>query len=692
VGATWVLLASFIGCAGETSNDDDEIDAAISTGGIEGEALAFDSADGKVISDAKASGLKALELSSTAAASRSTSVSAMTTQVTVTARGEQCNGAPNLEVIVDRTQVMSVAVSATTWTQYVGAVELTPGYHWIQVKLTNDYRSTSCDRNLFVDKINLGAPAPGAGKAGYGCPPGAVTVGPSDNIVTKVTGAAAGAVICIQGEHRVTAPLVPKAHQTWIGTDTNARISGAASIGPWYSYGSGVWYYDGPYAKITPHKDPYLYVGGPMTYYDFTQWEDDLFYRPNNTQNDVRIMRVLTLAEVYPNAPLDTTPFLPAAPNSPKIAEPGQVVTDGEVGRFFFDDVHGRIYTNLDPTKGKLDLAVATTVVQGTSGAVGVSLQNLFIEKALDTAIIPYGLSWSLTDVTIRFAHKIGITLKGQYGDGIAPFQVQRSLITNNGMYGMAIDGPNVIVKDCELSWNNIANYRTDATYFAAGAAKMIRAQGISYDQPALELINMNSHHNIGSGWWNDVGEDYVIVWGGRFHHNESEGFFGEISCHMDVSAAELDHNGLFLKNKELASSAAGVSLSDSNYSYIHSNVIHDNAAAGVKLRWVGHSAMRSAACLGAATDSDITGAMVHNLVQYNSIYECAGASGAVYWHEGQTRFKLDDRYNYFNDNDYYLSSATQRAWVDEGQSFDWNTWRSLGHDAGGRAVAGCSP
>jgi hypothetical protein len=80
----------------------------------------------------------------------------------VRARGSQCSGAPKLQVKVDGVQVLLASV-ASTYGDLGAAVKIPAGAHKITAGLTNDYRTSSCDRNLMIDKLALTtavAPAP----------------------------------------------------------------------------------------------------------------------------------------------------------------------------------------------------------------------------------------------------------------------------------------------------------------------------------------------------------------------------------------------------------------------------------------------------------------------------------------------------------------------------------------------------
>ncbi|CAA9465318.1 MAG: hypothetical protein AVDCRST_MAG65-215, partial [uncultured Solirubrobacteraceae bacterium] len=111
----------------------------------------------RIISDTAAGGGQALKFFSNTSASRSVSAAEGSIKLAVRARGDQCSGAPQLYVYIDGTRRLSAAVSSKTYVTYSADVAVTPGTHTIKASFSNDYRSSSCDRNLVVDEIALQA-------------------------------------------------------------------------------------------------------------------------------------------------------------------------------------------------------------------------------------------------------------------------------------------------------------------------------------------------------------------------------------------------------------------------------------------------------------------------------------------------------------------------------------------------------
>jgi hypothetical protein len=126
---------------------------------LEAEALTLPSGNGMVTNDAAASGGGALLIWSNGTASGSHTTDTVA-RITVRARGEQCQGAPQMVVKIDNTQVLSQAVAATAWQDYGVNVDIAAGAHNVQVTFTNDFQvAGTCDRNLLVDKIVFTPPS-----------------------------------------------------------------------------------------------------------------------------------------------------------------------------------------------------------------------------------------------------------------------------------------------------------------------------------------------------------------------------------------------------------------------------------------------------------------------------------------------------------------------------------------------------
>ena len=130
--------------------------AAVPTSSVvrQGESLVLSPAkSGSTYSDSTASGGKALLMKSNGTASTTLSLPKSTSLV-IRAKGDQYKGAPTMTVYLDGQAVSTIAVSATTWTDYTIPITASAGTHTISVAYTNELRaSASKDRNLRIDTI-----------------------------------------------------------------------------------------------------------------------------------------------------------------------------------------------------------------------------------------------------------------------------------------------------------------------------------------------------------------------------------------------------------------------------------------------------------------------------------------------------------------------------------------------------------
>jgi hypothetical protein len=60
-----------------------------------------------------------------------------------------------MELRIDQVAVGKVSVPATSWTSYTIDANVTSGTHNVAIAFTNDYKSSTEDRNLYVDKVTI---------------------------------------------------------------------------------------------------------------------------------------------------------------------------------------------------------------------------------------------------------------------------------------------------------------------------------------------------------------------------------------------------------------------------------------------------------------------------------------------------------------------------------------------------------
>jgi endoglucanase len=130
---------------------------------LEGEAMTLVAGQGQNVSDAGASGSQAKLIWSNDSARGSKTPSAEVNQVTVTARGEARGSCASEgkkahgDVYINGSLVGSFdATSGSTYADFPFAMTAASSSVSIDVRFTNDSLTSTCDNNLYVDKITLG--------------------------------------------------------------------------------------------------------------------------------------------------------------------------------------------------------------------------------------------------------------------------------------------------------------------------------------------------------------------------------------------------------------------------------------------------------------------------------------------------------------------------------------------------------
>ena len=126
---------------------------AATTTFFEAETMTLGDFLGQVQTEAGASGGQSLLIWSNATASKTVNTIAAK-GIRVKARGDQCQGAPVMNIAIDGTNIIATQVSGTGYADYTAPLNLAAGSHKIDISFTNDFGAT-CDRNLYLDSITL---------------------------------------------------------------------------------------------------------------------------------------------------------------------------------------------------------------------------------------------------------------------------------------------------------------------------------------------------------------------------------------------------------------------------------------------------------------------------------------------------------------------------------------------------------
>lgn len=124
---------------------------------FEAESLNLPSSLGQTSNDSTASADRTLFVWSNATASKRITTSSLNNRIYIRARGDQCDGAPQMTVKVDGIERLWTRVGSTNWKTYTAVLPPLPaGQHTVEFLFTNDYKVPGkCDRNLRVDKASF---------------------------------------------------------------------------------------------------------------------------------------------------------------------------------------------------------------------------------------------------------------------------------------------------------------------------------------------------------------------------------------------------------------------------------------------------------------------------------------------------------------------------------------------------------
>ena len=120
----------------------------------EAESMVLTPSAGATFPDPQASGRAGLLLWSNGMARGGVVSSEPALAVRVTARGDQCGGAPTMRLVVDGAAVGTASVTSATWSTYTFPVQAPAGRHGFRIWFDNDHRDASCDRNLRLDRVD----------------------------------------------------------------------------------------------------------------------------------------------------------------------------------------------------------------------------------------------------------------------------------------------------------------------------------------------------------------------------------------------------------------------------------------------------------------------------------------------------------------------------------------------------------
>jgi hypothetical protein len=131
--------------------------ARAATTTVEADAMQVSPASGgSVIADSSAPGGHALELTNDSSASMSVSLPA-SSSVVISAKGQNCWGAPSMTVSIDGKSISTTSVTATSYTSYTTSDSISAGTHTLTIAFTNALNLLFCRRTLTIDNVSFAA-------------------------------------------------------------------------------------------------------------------------------------------------------------------------------------------------------------------------------------------------------------------------------------------------------------------------------------------------------------------------------------------------------------------------------------------------------------------------------------------------------------------------------------------------------
>lgn len=253
---------------------------------VEAEKFSIGSNDGSPYNDTTASAGKALLIWNTATAQYQLNTP-QATQVIVSAKGDVCDGSPHMVVKVDGNTVISTDVPNTAgWKEYSANKALSAGMHTFKISFTNNYKTSSCNRNLRVDYMRLldnqsaPSPSPSAPAVAVASPspsltPTPTSTGTTSGTIIKAAGLESNNFNEFNSTNALEGTLTTTTERVYDGKySAKATYDGGGNNGytrgiftPTWPNGSDVWY-SGAFFLPSGFKD------SMRNQVDFMRWDD----------------------------------------------------------------------------------------------------------------------------------------------------------------------------------------------------------------------------------------------------------------------------------------------------------------------------------------------------------------------------------------------------------------------------------
>lgn len=346
--------------------------------------------------------------------------------------------------------------------------------------------------------------------------------------------------------------------------------------------------------------------------------------------------------------------------NNQFLPEANSVVEVG-AGTWFFDYDNDRVYLGSDPNGQRVELSDVDTVFSST--AADVVIRNFIIEKYAAPAQHPTlggreTLNWRIENNIIRLNGGQGINA----GSGM---KIIGNTIVYNGQMGILASGDDVLVENNEIAYNNTKGYQSK---WEAGGAKFVRTN---------RLIARNNyvHNNGGPGLWTDIDARTTLYEGNLVVSNETMGIFHEISYDAIIRNNIVKFNAPSYREWLYG---AQIQISNSTGAEVYNNEVV-SALGG------GHGIMIIEQNRTSDTDETLEYFSRDNRVYNNTIVhmDTDGLTGAGTDVSERADAFYNEAGNTFENNTYYVANPASTYWYWGGE-FDWDGFRSSGHEAEG--------
>jgi hypothetical protein len=490
--------------------------------------------------------------------------------------------------------------------------------------------------------------------AAPGVPCTGVRIAPGDDLRRAVDDHPPGTTFCLQAGVHHPAGVVPKDGQRFVGEGQDTILSGARPLPAARARrdGAGRWYWPGQTQRSGPHG---TLVGG----------DGDVRANPGDRYNE----ELFTSASADPQAP-------------PKRWRRVLSLAELGPGRWFLDQVAGRIYLSDDPARlGTIETSVAPSaiVAPATARRSRVLIANLVVQRyaspAQEAAIGGQGaLDWGFRYVTVRDNHGAGAEL----GPGSV---MENCSVQRMGQIGLlgggdAGDRPTVL-RDTEVTGNKALSFDPD---WEAGGAKFTRVFG-----QGMVVENNWFHDNPGGGLWFDIDNWNVVVRSNRLERNNYWGLLYEVSRQARIYWNQV--LGTSRGPEGFPLDGAGIVVSNSAGVEVTQNLLAGNAN-GVLLR-------EDRRVTRFAQDTYRQGIphIQRVVVSDNDVATAAGGVTGMQVRNGDAPASWRQPSNArFSGNAYHSAPGGPRFLGPGNNHYSYDQWRALGNDPGSALRPASSP